>query len=70
MRAAIGAMAPQERRGAAFGLFHTIFGIAWFIGSALLGIPYDHSIPALVTASLVLQLGGIPVLIWTMRQRR
>jgi MFS family permease len=43
MRAMIGSMAPRERRGTAFGFFHTMFGVAWFAGSALLGIMYDHS---------------------------
>jgi hypothetical protein len=35
MRAVIGSMAPRRRRGTVFGLFHAMFGIAWFIGSAL-----------------------------------
>lgn len=63
MRAAIGSMAPVRRRGTAFGLFHMVFGVAWFAGSAFLGILYDYSIPALAATSLVLQLAGIPILI-------
>jgi MFS family permease len=63
MRAIIGSMAPRDQRGTAFGLFHMIFGIAWFAGSTLLGIIYDHSILAVAVVSLVLQLLAIPVLI-------
>lgn len=63
MRAAIGSMAPVNHRGTTFGLFHMIFGVAWFAGSALLGILYDYSIPALAATSLVLQLAGVPILI-------
>jgi MFS family permease len=62
MRAVIGSMAPPDRRGTAFGLFHTIFGVAWFIGSALLGIIYDHSVFGVAALSLVLQLLALPIL--------
>ncbi len=63
MRAVIGSMAPRERRGTAFGLFHTVFGVAWFVGSALLGIIYDHSVLGVAVLSLVLQLLALPVLL-------
>jgi MFS family permease len=66
MRAVIGSMAPRDRRGTAFGLFHTIFGVAWFIGSALLGIIYDHSVMGVAVLSLVLQLLSVPVLLAVM----
>jgi MFS family permease len=62
MRAVIGSMAPRERRGTAFGLFHTVFGVAWFAGSALLGIIYDHSVVGVAALSLVLQLLALPLL--------
>jgi MFS family permease len=68
MRAVIGSMAPRRRRGTAFGLFHTMFGIAWFIGSALLGIMYDHSIVGVAVLSLVLQLLSVPVLVAVMNR--
>ena len=69
MRAAIASMAPSDRRGTAFGLFHTIFGIAWFIGSTLLGIMYDHSVTGVAILSLVLQFFSIPVLFAIRRTR-
>jgi len=49
---------------AATGLarFHTVFGLAWFAGSALLGIMYDHSTLGVAVLSLVLQLLALPVL--------
>jgi MFS family permease len=67
MRAAIASIAPRDRRGTAFGLFHAIFGIAWFAGSALLGIVYDHSVLGVAVVSLLLQLTAIPVLIFVMK---
>jgi predicted MFS family arabinose efflux permease len=63
MRAVVATMASRDRRGTAFGLFHTLFGVAWFIGSALLGILYDHSIVAVATVSLVVQLLSLPILL-------
>jgi predicted MFS family arabinose efflux permease len=62
MRAVIGSMAPPDRRGTAFGLFHSIFGVAWFVGSTLLGIIYDHSVVGVAVVSLVLQLLALPIL--------
>jgi len=62
MRAVIGSMAPPNRRGTAFGLFHAIFGVAWFVGSTLLGIIYDHSVVGVAVLSLVLQLLALPIL--------
>jgi predicted MFS family arabinose efflux permease len=63
MRAAIGSMASRERRGIAFGLFHAVFGVAWFLGSAILGITYDHSVLAVAVLSVALQLLALPILL-------
>jgi MFS family permease len=62
MRAVIGSMAPPERRGTAFGLFHTTFGVAWFVGSTLLGMIYDHSVVGVAALSFILQLLAVPIL--------
>jgi MFS-type transporter involved in bile tolerance (Atg22 family) len=69
MRAVIGSMAPPDRRGTAFGLFHTIFGVAWFVGSTLLGIIYDHSVVGVAVLSLVLQLLALPILFAVVNSR-
>ena len=39
-----------------FGLFDTGFGVAWFLGSWVMGILYEKSILILVIFSVVLQL--------------
>jgi MFS family permease len=41
LKAAIGDRVPEERRARAFGLFHTVFGALWFLGSAAMGGLYD-----------------------------
>lgn len=61
MRAAIAEMVPMHRRGAAYGVFNTGYGVFWFCGSALMGVLYDVSIPWLIAFSVVTQLASIPL---------
>jgi MFS family permease len=63
MRAAVADMTAPERRGTAFGVFNTGFGVAWFAGSAIMGALYDHSVAALIAFSVVLQAAAIPLFI-------
>ncbi len=41
LKAAIGDRVPEDRRARAFGLFNTVFGLFWFVGSAIIGLLYD-----------------------------
>jgi predicted MFS family arabinose efflux permease len=66
LRAGVSDLAPAHRRGAAFGSFHLVFGLAWFAGSALMGFLYDRSIVALVALAIVLHLASAPIL-WAVR---
>jgi MFS family permease len=61
MRAAIAGMVSVDRRGSAYGIFNTGYGIFWFLGSALMGILYDTSIQALVAFSIISQLASVPL---------
>jgi len=63
MRAAIADLAPAERRGFAYGVFNTAYGLAWFAGSAVMGLLYSVSWWYLVGFSLVLELAAVPVLL-------
>jgi MFS family permease len=69
MRAAIAGMVPPERRGWAYGVFNTAYGAFWFLGSTLIGVLYDFSIPALVAFSMIMILASIP-LFYSVRRRR
>jgi predicted MFS family arabinose efflux permease len=51
MNAAIATFVPEHKRARAYGLFSALYGIAWFIGSAALGLLYDRSLGALVALS-------------------
>lgn len=59
--AAVATMVPARRRPSAYGLFTASYGIAWFIGSAIMGALYDVSIKAVVVFCVVLQLAAVPV---------
>jgi predicted MFS family arabinose efflux permease len=60
---------PPQKRSTAFGLFDTGYGIAWFLGSAAMGLLYDKSIFAVVLFSVILQLAAIPVLFMANKRR-
>jgi len=63
VRAAIAEIVPRNRLGFAFGLFNTAYGVAWFMGSALMGVLYDFSVTALVVFSVAAQLVSVPVIL-------
>jgi MFS-type transporter involved in bile tolerance (Atg22 family) len=62
MRAIVANMVPMNKRGSAYGVFNTGYGICWFLGSFLMGVIYDISIPALVLFSVGIQLLAVPLL--------
>lgn len=68
LRAAIANMAPPQRCGEAFGLFNAGYGLAWFLGSALMGFLYDFSLTGLAVFSVVAQLAATPMLLAIRRQ--
>jgi len=68
MRAAIADLVPTNRLGFAFGLFNTAYGLAWFLGSLLMGILYDVSVTALVFFSVAAQLVAVPVILVAKRR--
>jgi MFS family permease len=59
--AAVAAMVPIQRRPSAYGLFTAGYGVAWFAGSAIMGVLYDRSVVAVVIFCVVLQLAAIPI---------
>jgi MFS family permease len=59
--AAVATMVPRERRPSAYGMFTAGYGVAWFVGSAIMGVLYDVSIPAVVVFCVALQLAAVPV---------
>ena len=63
MPAAVAGFVSVERRPSAYGIFTGSYGIAWFVGSAIMGLLYEHSVVAAVVFCVVLQMMALPVLI-------
>ena len=59
MKAAVSKIIPASMRSTGFGIFETGFGIAWFLGSWLLGALYDIKPLLLVSVSCGAQLLAI-----------
>jgi len=58
-----------QKRSTAFGLFDTGYGIAWFVGSAVMGLLYYKSILAVALFSVVAQLAAIPIFFLANKER-
>jgi len=59
IKAAVANIVPVDKRGSAFGIFNTLLGIFWFIGSFICGILYGISPAYLVIFSVTAQLFSI-----------
>ena len=70
MKAAVSQIIPRSMRSTGFGIFETGFGLAWFLGSWLLGALYDLSPVWLALISAAVQLGAIGFYVLCIRQRR
>ena len=58
LRSGIAQVVSMNKRGAAFGAFNGVYGVAWFVGSAAMGMLYDRSLMALVVFGMVFQLAA------------
>ncbi|MFA5421328.1 MAG: MFS transporter [Bacilli bacterium] len=59
LKAVISSIVSKEKRATAYGVFYSVFGLAWFFGSALVGIVYDYSILAIAIYSFAMELGSV-----------
>ena len=63
LKAAVTSMVPKASRATGYGVFECSFGVFWFLGSWLMGVLYDVSIPAMIAVSVIAQLAAIPLYI-------
>ena len=68
LRAEVANMIPAGRRGSAYGVFNTVYGVLWFAGSAAAGALYGVSAAAVVAFAVVTQMAAIPLLLVARRQ--
>ena len=69
MKAAVSQIIPKSMRSSGFGIFETGFGIAWFLGSWLLGALYDFNSVYLVIVSMLAQILAIFFYLACIRRR-
>jgi hypothetical protein len=67
LRAGIAQVVSMNKRGGAFGAFNGVYGVMWFLGSATMGLLYDHSVTALVIFGVLLQLAAAGMFFWLRR---
>jgi hypothetical protein len=58
LRSGIASVVSMNKRGNAFGIFNAVYGITWFLGSALMGFLYDRSLYTLVAFGITAQLAA------------
>jgi MFS family permease len=58
LRPGIAQVVSMNKRGRAYGAFNAVYGTMWFAGSAIMGLLYDRSIPALMAFGAAAQFAS------------
>jgi MFS-type transporter involved in bile tolerance (Atg22 family) len=61
LRSGIATVVSMNKRGSAFGAFNGVYGVMWFLGSAVMGLLYSRSMLALVLFGVAAQLGAAAI---------
>lgn len=69
MSASVAKLVPVGARAQAYGLFSALYGVSWFLGSAFLGLLYDHSLTALIAVAVAAQLLSLIPLSQALKKR-
>jgi len=59
MKSAIADLTPIKKRGTGYGIFNFVYGLAIFIGSALIGLLYEKSIGIVISVSIGIEIVAI-----------
>ena len=68
--AAVAPMVSPDRRASAYGIFTGVYGIAWFLGSVVIGALLGISPGAVVVFSILAELAAIPFILRVRAQAR
>jgi predicted MFS family arabinose efflux permease len=69
MRAAVADFVPAHRRGAGYGTFTAIYGLAWLAGAALIGLLYEHGLTSVVVFVTAVHAVALLLLVPVLRGR-
>jgi MFS family permease len=64
LRAALADLTSIKKRGMAYGIFNTLYGGAWFVGSVVLGLLYGIDLRILITYSVLMQILALGAFFW------
>ena len=70
MRAAIADLTGIERRGLGYGIFNTVYGVAFLLGSGAMGLLYEASPHYLVAFSVLMEIIAMGIFFGTGFSRR
>ncbi|HEV2562031.1 MAG TPA: MFS transporter [Rhizomicrobium sp.] len=70
MTAGVAHLVPKQARARAYGIFSAVFGISWFVGSSVLGVLYDESLPLLSAVAMAAELAALVPLFLVVRAAR
>ena len=59
--AAVATMVPAQRRPSAYGIFTAGYGVAWFLGSVIIGKFYGVSLSYVIGFSVAAQVIAVPI---------
>jgi MFS family permease len=66
--AVVGRMVGGDRRASAYGIFTGGYGIAWFLGSTVIGLLFDVSLPLVIAFSLAAEFAALPLFVAAQRR--
>lgn len=69
MRAAVADFVPAHRRGAGYGTFTAIYGLAWLAGAAIIGFLYERSLTEMFNFIAFAQVGALLLLVPLLRSK-
>lgn len=64
LKAVVAKLVPKDYRARGYGVFATVFGLFWFLGSLIIGILYDANFILLVVFVVMMELLGILALLY------
>jgi MFS family permease len=70
MRAAVADLVPAPRRGAGYGTFTAVYGLAWFAGNTAIGLLYGQSARGATAFIVALQLLALAAFVPVARRAR
>jgi predicted MFS family arabinose efflux permease len=66
--AAVAPMVPADRRASAYGLFTSVYGTAWVLGSIVIGVLFDVSLGVVTAFCVAAQLAALPLILAVRRR--